>query len=201
METNIDYNKYMSSGYWKDIKEQILERDKHKCRLCNSKKNLQVHHRTYDNLYHEDLEELITLCKKCHYIVHKRNPLLTYQVYCDNKKWIEVEDKKDIIKQFILTNNTDILNVLKQRLENENYIRTSEFEKIIKSINKNFDYALFINSCLDYVNGISISGWDKVLDDKYGLPKRSIRIILNKDIVDSEPYSFSRYAFVSNNAI
>lgn len=198
METNfIDYNKYLRSDYWKEIKNQVLERDDNRCRLCNLKEKLHVHHRTYNNLNNEKLEELITLCKKCHYIIHKINPHLSYQVYCNYKKWEAMENKKDIIRQYILLNNTDALNILKQRIIEDNYIRTSEFEKIIKSINKKFNYELFINSCLEYINGESISGWDKALNNKYNLPERSIRIILNKDIVDSEPYGFSRYGFVS----
>lgn len=202
MQINIiDYKKYLGSNYWDNIKNQVLERDDNRCRLCNSKVDLQVHHRTYDNLENEKLEELITLCKKCHYITHKRNPHLNYQAYCDNKRCEAIEDKKDVIKQFILLNNTDTLNVLKQRLIEENYIRTGEFEKIIKNINKKFNYELFINSCLEYVNGESINGWDKILTNKYNLPKRSVRIILNKDIVDLEPYGFSRYAFISKEFI
>mgnify|MGYP001007717850 CR=1 FL=1 len=111
------------------------------------------------------------------------------------------ENKKDVIRQYILLNNTEILDILKQRLKEDNYIRTSEFEKIIKSINKKFDYALFINSCLEYINGVSISGWDKILNDKYNLPERSVRIILNEDITNSEPYGFSQYAFISKEFI
>ena len=202
MEINIvDYKKYLRSDYWDNIKNQVLKRDNYRCRLCNSKVDLQVHHRTYENLENEKLEELITLCKKCHYVTHKRNPHLSYQVYCDNKRCEAIEDKKDVIKQFILLNNTGTLNTLKQRIENENYIRTSELEIIVKGINKKFDYALFINCCLNYINGISISGWDKTLNDKYNLPNRCVKIILNKDIIDLEPYSFSQYAFVSKEFI
>jgi len=198
MEINfIDYKKYLKSDYWKEIKNQVLERDDNRCRLCNSKNDLQVHHRTYNNLENERLEELTTLCKKCHYITHKRNPHLSYQVYCEKIKWENIENEKDIIRQYILLNNTGILDVLKQRLLEENYIRTNEFEMIIKSIGKNFDYELFINCCLDYINGESINSWDKILTDKYNLPTRSVRIILNKDIFDLESYSFSKYAFVN----
>lgn len=115
MQTDfIDYKKYLRSDYWDEIKNQVLERDDNRCRLCNSKENLQVHHRTYKHLENEKLEELITLCKKCHYITHKRNPHLSYQVYCDNKKWEDIENQKDIIRQYILLNNTDTLNILKQ---------------------------------------------------------------------------------------
>ena len=197
----IDYKKYLRSDYWDDIKNQVLERDDNRCRLCNSKIDLQVHHRTYENLENEKLEELITLCKKCHYITHKRNPHLTYQVYCDNKRWEMNENRKDIIREYILLNNTNILDILKQRIESENYIRTGELEMIVKGINKNFDYELFINCCLDYINGISINGWDKILNDKYNLPNRYVRIILNKDIVNSEPYGFAQYTFISKEFI
>ena len=98
METNfIDYKKYLRSDYWKKIKNQVLERDNNRCRLCNSKEKLHVHHRTYDNLGNEKLEELITLCKKCHYITHKVNPHLSYQVYCDNKRWEVTKTKKMLL--------------------------------------------------------------------------------------------------------
>ena len=67
----IDYKKYLKSDYWKGIKKQIHERDEYKCRLCNSEENICVHHRTYKNLGNEKLEDLITLCEKCHKNYHK----------------------------------------------------------------------------------------------------------------------------------
>ena len=50
------------------IKEQIRERDNHKCQICGEKqgkRKLDVHHIDYDkeNL---DLNNLITLCRSCH---------------------------------------------------------------------------------------------------------------------------------------
>lgn len=198
MKTNSDYNKYLKSAYWNEIKEQVLERDKHRCRLCDSSDNLQVHHRTYDNLHNEDLEELITLCKKCHYIVHKTNPQLQYSMYLDSKKWEEAYHEKEVVRKFILLNYSDTLNTLKQRLKENTYIKTSEFEKVIKRINKYFNYELFINLCLNYINGVSINSWDKELNTKYNLPDRSIKIILDKDIFDLEPHEFSMYAFIDN---
>lgn len=191
VQTNfIDYKKYLRSDYWNEIKEQVLERDDYRCRLCDSKKDLQVHHRTYEFLGNEKIEELLTLCKKCHYIVHKRNPQLSYKIYCDNKKWEADEREIEIIKEHIL-NNHDTFDILKQRLKKEKYIRTSEFQKIIKKLNKKkFDGILFINCCLNYINGISIYSWNKKITEKYDLPKRSVNIIVDKNIYDLDIDNF-----------
>lgn len=183
------YKEYLQTNHWKNVKRKALIRAGNKCQLCSSKLNLNVHHNTYENRGEEKDEDLVVLCENCHSKFH--------DVLNDNIKKEKIYDKKYIIQQYILSNNIDILDTLKQRLQNENYIRTSEFEKIIKKLNKDFNYELFINSCLEYINGVSISGWDKILNDKYNLPKRSMRIIINKDIIDLEPYNFSKFTFVS----
>ena len=44
------------------------------CGLCGSKKQIQVHHRTYKNQYNEKPEDLIVLCHTCHeYLTFKEN--------------------------------------------------------------------------------------------------------------------------------
>lgn len=70
----VDYKEYIKSEEWKVKRKEVLERDKFKCRLCGAKGteyNLHVHHNSYDNLGNEPLEDLITLCKKCHETYHK----------------------------------------------------------------------------------------------------------------------------------
>lgn len=49
------------------IRPYILKRDNNKCILCGSIKHLIVHHKNYDN---QNLDNLITLCSKCHRKVH-----------------------------------------------------------------------------------------------------------------------------------
>lgn len=49
---------------WPKIRKNIIDRDK-SCRLCESDKNLEVHH-IDDDSSNNDEENLITLCKKCH---------------------------------------------------------------------------------------------------------------------------------------
>ncbi len=67
-----DYNVFLKSKYWKYIRKKVLIRDKHKCIVCGSNKDLQVHHTTYKHHFaeHKHYDDLQTLCDKCHYLVH-----------------------------------------------------------------------------------------------------------------------------------
>lgn len=69
---NKKYKEYLNSDQWKEIRDKVLHRDGNKCIKCGSSKNLQVHHNTYDNIYNEaeNLDDLITLCSKCHMKEH-----------------------------------------------------------------------------------------------------------------------------------
>lgn len=69
-----DYNKYIKSSSWLRIRDIVLFRDNGKCAVCGSTNNLHIHHKTYNNLFNEEkhLDELITLCRKCHDNIHGR---------------------------------------------------------------------------------------------------------------------------------
>jgi 5-methylcytosine-specific restriction endonuclease McrA len=66
------YQKFLLTDYWKRVREAVKERDRHQCVQCKSLEILQVHHLTYD--HHGDemnhLEDLVTLCFKCHQEKH-----------------------------------------------------------------------------------------------------------------------------------
>lgn len=73
-EHRYDYQEYLNSPEWKAKRRQRLALDKYTCRLCGSGKNLHVHHISYKNLGKpEELDDLITLCDKCHARVHERD--------------------------------------------------------------------------------------------------------------------------------
>lgn len=72
------YEKYLRSQQWFTIREQALEFHGRCCGSCGSKIGLQVHHKTYDNLYHETMADLMILCKPCHKDHH----------WNEKKKWI-----------------------------------------------------------------------------------------------------------------
>ena len=58
-------NDYYHTKHWKILRNKVLKRDKHKCVLCASQNNLQIHHRIYE-IGQEQLSDLHTLCDKCH---------------------------------------------------------------------------------------------------------------------------------------
>lgn len=66
---DIDYHEYLLSDKWKAKRKLMIGKFK-TCQLCNSKDNLQVHHRTYKRLGYEDMEDLTLLCKECHMKFH-----------------------------------------------------------------------------------------------------------------------------------
>lgn len=57
------------------MREIILERDKHKCTVCNSTDKLVVHHKDFNGRGNENPnnseDNLVTLCKRCHIAIHR----------------------------------------------------------------------------------------------------------------------------------
>lgn len=64
------YSKYIKSAEWKAKRQERLEMDKYTCRRCGSPYDTVVHHITYKNIGHEEMEDLITLCSWCHKRIH-----------------------------------------------------------------------------------------------------------------------------------
>jgi hypothetical protein len=76
LELNIlktkDYAAFLKSRYWRFVRTKILIRDGYKCTVCESNKELQIHHTTYKNHFkeHKHLSDLLTLCGDCHKEYH-----------------------------------------------------------------------------------------------------------------------------------
>lgn len=68
-----EYKEYLNSIEWKNKREQVLKRDKYKCKRCANNVNLHVHHGTYARIFKENLDDLFTLCIGCHELYHKEN--------------------------------------------------------------------------------------------------------------------------------
>lgn len=68
------YEAFLLTPYWRSVRKKILDRDNHRCQMCGSENLLHVHHVTYIHHFSEmdHLEDLITLCKKCHKEVHRK---------------------------------------------------------------------------------------------------------------------------------
>jgi len=63
-------NVYLQSDHWQKIKKEALREAKGLCQLCNKDQFVNVHHRTYENLGHEDIKDVIVLCLDCHSKFH-----------------------------------------------------------------------------------------------------------------------------------
>ena len=66
--------RYLSKIRYGGNREQIFERDEHKCKLCGSNKNLDIHHIDFSGeseVPNNETNNLITLCRSCHMKVHK----------------------------------------------------------------------------------------------------------------------------------
>ena len=58
---------------WPDLSEACKARDGYRCRVCNAgpEATLEAHHRTYETMRtEEELDDLTTLCRKCHTRFH-----------------------------------------------------------------------------------------------------------------------------------
>ena len=64
-----NYHVYLQSEDWMKLRRRVLERDEYKCHLCGNRAN-RVHHLSYQNIYNEDLDDLVGVCEGCHQGIH-----------------------------------------------------------------------------------------------------------------------------------
>mgnify|MGYP001573649106 FL=1 len=69
------YNEFLQSDFWKTIRKRFYSKKTtiKVCFICGSDKNLNLHHRSYKKLNHNTTNNLICLCKICHYDIHFKN--------------------------------------------------------------------------------------------------------------------------------
>jgi hypothetical protein len=62
----------LDAGRYRELHQQVLERDCWRCQMCCSMQHLQVHHLELRSHLGSDIEEnLITLCADCHARIHQ----------------------------------------------------------------------------------------------------------------------------------
>lgn len=68
-----EYQEFLETDYWKNVRETKISMSGYKCQLCGSKSNLNVHHNSYEHhgQEHKHLEDLVVLCRECHEVFHK----------------------------------------------------------------------------------------------------------------------------------
>lgn len=66
-----EYHDYLKTPEWAEIRQSVLEREKHLCQGCRRSKATQAHHTTYQNVGSEFIFELVALCRPCHERYHQ----------------------------------------------------------------------------------------------------------------------------------
>jgi hypothetical protein len=66
------YKSYLKTDHWKRISSLRRKIDGDKCTICGSKRALNVHHYSYSRVAQSgELDDIATVCKKCHEKLHK----------------------------------------------------------------------------------------------------------------------------------
>lgn len=99
-------------------RKKVIDRDNNSCVMCGSKENLQIHHINpvaHSNQKEKDnIENLATLCRKCHYLAHNGNYWGTTAYNGCFWEWIGHSEK--IRMEFMLKNIQGIGPVLIDRI-------------------------------------------------------------------------------------
>jgi len=65
------YSAYLRSAHWRQVKEAYRESDRDQaCYCCGDPDDVHLHHKTYERIGHEELDDLVALCPRCHHLVH-----------------------------------------------------------------------------------------------------------------------------------
>lgn len=66
----LPYREYLRTSWWFQRRNQALRDAEYRCSVCESKRQLQVHHTSYERLGCELPEDLVVVCRGCHLGVH-----------------------------------------------------------------------------------------------------------------------------------
>ena len=69
------YSHYLSTRHWRFLRKKKLEECGSRCQHCKTHDDVKVHHKTYDTLGRESLDDLIALCQRCHSGAHVKELL------------------------------------------------------------------------------------------------------------------------------
>lgn len=68
------YFRWTKTLRYKALRDKRLKHDKYQCQLCGTGKNLIIHHVSYEHLGEaSEFDDLVTLCRKCHQEVHRKD--------------------------------------------------------------------------------------------------------------------------------
>ncbi|MGL5713052.1 MAG: HNH endonuclease [Paraclostridium sp.] len=175
------YKEYLKSDEWKNIRELVLKRDNRKCVLCGSDDRLHIHHKTYKNIFNEieHLDDLITLCNKCH--ANEHNKFMDF-LMIDNRLILSKNSLKSVENSILYS----IFQYKQHEYRNGDVslsfdMDKSYFKKIVqprwitpKSLELNLK-SIIKNQSFESMDGTYI----KFVDNMYLVDKNTIHVDLN----------------------
>jgi hypothetical protein len=67
----MNYESYLKSKRWKNLRSRFRRERVWRCEVCGFDRDLQLHHKTYERLGSEELDDLTPLCQTCHSALHQ----------------------------------------------------------------------------------------------------------------------------------
>ena len=102
----MNYNLYLKSDHWREVKNRYYGKLNNKvCFICDSPKNLNLHHKTYKNIGDEKNSDLVCLCRKHHKECHDLIKISLLFGFHTNLKTIVRKLKKSEQKKTDLRNS------------------------------------------------------------------------------------------------
>lgn len=71
----LPYKQYLNTHHWRTVRKKCIDRALGKCQICNSPKELECHHRSYENIGNELDGDTVCLCRECHNLFHGNGKL------------------------------------------------------------------------------------------------------------------------------
>ena len=65
------YSDYLRSAHWLATRARFRASDQPQVCICGADDDLQLHHKTYERIGGEELEDLVLLCERCHALIHE----------------------------------------------------------------------------------------------------------------------------------
>lgn len=94
-----EYQEYLKSKHWQDIRHKVFKEYGYRCDLCGSPKNLRVHHITYENLGEEQISDLVPLCEDCHKNLHDPKNSIDYLLFAEGYAYAELDSDDERIRK------------------------------------------------------------------------------------------------------
>lgn len=188
----MNYQDYLKSEEWQIKRGIALDRADNRCQLCNSSKNLQVHHRDYGRRgTNEELRDLVVLCNSCHKKFHdilefkvnlpKGNSKIRLHPFNELTPQIMAftRDDVDFIGAFVFGNTNRLLQ-LARRLLKDCILPNSVVTKLLKILMDHGISAVFDNIEPDETDLRLL--WTKVIYGKTGYFEKNEELVIKRII-------------------